>query len=55
VDAFLQAITPAAIEATRLSIEQLQANHKPHSQCHRRTKAPVATTLCCPPEIDGIL
>jgi DNA invertase Pin-like site-specific DNA recombinase len=26
-DAFLQAITPAAIEATRLSIEQLQANH----------------------------
>jgi DNA invertase Pin-like site-specific DNA recombinase/predicted DNA-binding transcriptional regulator AlpA len=26
-DAFLQAITPAAIEAMRLSIEQLQANH----------------------------
>src|ERR1700758_5614399 len=26
-DAFLQAITPAAIEATRLSVEQLQANH----------------------------
>jgi DNA invertase Pin-like site-specific DNA recombinase len=26
-DAFLQAITPATIEATRLSIEQLQANH----------------------------
>jgi DNA invertase Pin-like site-specific DNA recombinase len=26
-DAFLQAITPAAIDATRLSIEQLQANH----------------------------
>ena len=26
-DAFLQAITPAAIEATRLSLEQLQANH----------------------------
>ena len=27
-DAFLQAITPAAIEATRLSVEQLQANHE---------------------------
>src|SRR5215475_3039044 len=26
-DAFLQAITPAAIEATRLSVQQLQANH----------------------------
>ena len=26
-DAFLQAITPATIEATRLSVEQLQANH----------------------------
>ena len=26
-EAFLQAITPAAIEATRLSVEQLQANH----------------------------
>jgi DNA invertase Pin-like site-specific DNA recombinase len=26
-DAFLEAITPAAIEATRLSVEQLQANH----------------------------
>jgi len=26
-DAFLQAITPAAIEATRLSVEQLRANH----------------------------
>src|SRR5205814_7379472 len=26
-DAFLQAITPAAIDATRLSVEQLQANH----------------------------
>jgi len=26
-DAFLQAITPAAIEATRLSVEQLQVNH----------------------------
>jgi DNA invertase Pin-like site-specific DNA recombinase len=26
-DAFLQAITPAAIEAMRLSVEQLQANH----------------------------
>jgi DNA invertase Pin-like site-specific DNA recombinase len=26
-DAFLQAITPAAIDATRLSLEQLQANH----------------------------
>jgi uncharacterized protein YndB with AHSA1/START domain/predicted DNA-binding transcriptional regulator AlpA len=26
-DAFLQAITPAAIEATRLSVEQLAANH----------------------------
>jgi predicted DNA-binding transcriptional regulator AlpA/uncharacterized protein YndB with AHSA1/START domain len=26
-DAFLQAITPAAIETTRLSVEQLQANH----------------------------
>jgi len=26
-DAFLQAITPAAIEATRLSLEQLRANH----------------------------
>jgi DNA invertase Pin-like site-specific DNA recombinase len=26
-DAFLQAITPAAIEATRLSVEQLLANH----------------------------
>ena len=26
-DAFLQAITPAAIEATRMSVEQLQANH----------------------------
>ncbi|MGH8523629.1 MAG: recombinase family protein [Gammaproteobacteria bacterium] len=26
-DAFLTAITPAAIEATRLSVEQLQANH----------------------------
>jgi hypothetical protein len=26
-DAFLQAITPAAIQATRLSVEQLQANH----------------------------
>src|SRR6516162_3659563 len=26
-DAFLQAVTPAAIEATRLSVEQLQANH----------------------------
>lgn len=27
VDAFLEAITPAAIEATRLSVEQLQSNH----------------------------
>jgi hypothetical protein len=26
-DAFLQAITPAAIDATRRSVEQLQANH----------------------------
>src|SRR6516164_2843735 len=26
-DAFLQAITPAAIEATRLSVEQVRANH----------------------------
>src|ERR1700755_816257 len=26
-DAFLQAITPAAIEAMRLSVEQLEANH----------------------------
>jgi hypothetical protein len=26
-ETFLQAITPAAIEATRLSVEQLQANH----------------------------
>jgi hypothetical protein len=26
-DAFLEAITPAAIEATRLSVEQLQSNH----------------------------
>ena len=26
-DAFLEAITPAAIEATRLSVEQLQTNH----------------------------
>src|SRR5580700_9435810 len=26
-DTFLQAITPAAIEATRLSVEQLRANH----------------------------
>lgn len=26
-DAFLQAVTPAAIEAMRLSVEQLQANH----------------------------
>ena len=26
-DAFLRAITPAAIEATRLSVEQLQSNH----------------------------
>src|SRR5207244_255169 len=26
-DAFLHAITPAAIEATRLSVEQLQTNH----------------------------
>ena len=26
-DAFLAAITPAAIEATRMSVEQLKSNH----------------------------